>query len=169
MNRKQNIMLNCLELAALIIGTICLGICVKILPTIENKEIFEELILGTSLITNAIMISIEMILFLTYKLKYRIIYIMYLIFDLITLIYINTIVPFSGVIVILLLAITKATFRILSQEKIYVPNKLKKYMKLFKIKTKKKKKVTARKTRKQTKKVTVPKKQEQVNRKKAIA
>lgn len=168
MKRKQNIIFNCVEIAALLISTICFGLCIEILPTLSNKELFEKIIFGVCIISNSVMISVEMIMFLIYQIKYRVIYILYLIIDLISIVYINTIVPFSGIFVLLFFATVKLISRIMFEEKIYVPNKLKKYQKLFKMK-KKKKKVSVRKRTKQTKKVAVAKKENQVNRKKAIA
>lgn len=168
MKRKQNIIFNCVEIAALLISTICFGLCIEILPTLSNKDLFEKIIFGVCMISNSVMISVEMIMFLIYQIKYRVIYILYLIIDLILMVYINTIIPFSGIFVLLFFATVKLISRIMLEEKIYVPNKLKKYQKLFKIK-KKKKKVSVRKRTKQTKKVAVTKKENQVNRKKAIA
>lgn len=168
MNKKQNIIFNCVEITALLISTICFGLCIEVLPTLSNKEIFEKIILGVCLISNSVMISVEMIMFLIYQIKYRFIYILYIIADLILMVYINTIVPFSGIFVLLFFATVKLMVRLMFEEKIYVTNKLKKYQKIFKIK-KKKKKVSVRKRTKQTKKVAVTKKENQVSRKKAIA
>ncbi len=168
MNKKQNIIFNCVEITALLISTICFGLCIEVLPTLSNKELFEKIIFGVCLISNSVMISVEMIMFLIYQIKYRFIYILYIIADLILMVYINTIVPFSGIFVLLFFATVKLMVRLMFEEKIYVTNKLKKYQKIFKIK-KKKKKVSVRKRTKQTKKVAVTKKENQVSRKKAIA
>lgn len=166
MNKKLNNILNGVEILAFLIIVTCFTMGVIILPELKNKEILRAIILIIGNLSAITMISIEIALFLISYRKCKIMYILYMLADLALVIMINNVIPFAGVIVFCAFNIIKGLYRSFNLEKIYEPNKFEKYLKIYNIELKSKKKNTRKKSSEIAKKA---KKNEQVATKKAMA
>lgn len=166
MNKKLNNILNGVEILAFLIIVTCFTMGVIILPELKNKEILRAIILIIGNLSAITMISIEIALFLIGYRKCKIMYILYMLADLALVIMINNVIPFAGVIVFCAFNIIKGLYRSFNLEKIYEPNKFEKYLKIYSIELKSKKKNTRKKSSEIAKKA---KKNEQVATKKAMA
>ena len=104
------------------------------------------LIILSMFILSRISIGTELLLFMVYKKNIKYLYIAYIIGEFSLALLINLYIPFSGLIVIGLLSITKGILRLNYITKIYNKRLFNKYCKLFNIK------LTTVSTRKTTKK-----------------
>ena len=159
MDKRVNDILNVTESVSVLMGVVCL-ITAALLRSASISQ-FNIVLLILGLLVEVIMVSIELFLFLNMKLKYKFTYILYLLVDLIFTLIVNEIFPFMGLAIIATFAIAKGFLRIKFMDAIYIPKKLKEYLKMFHITLpKKKKKKVAKKVstvKKQTKKATTVK------------
>ena len=140
MNKKLNKVLNITEmlLVLLIILSMFILSRISINGLSTNLYVLRKVLLYTSVLSEIIIIGTELLLFMVYKKNIKYLYIAYIIGEFSLALLINLYIPFSGLIVIGLLSITKGILRLNYITKIYC--------KLFNIK------LTTVSTRKTTKK-----------------
>lgn len=103
-------------------------------------------------IVELVVISIELLLFHLETKKYKLFTIVFYILDLLTLMFMNAHLPFSGLLVIMIFCIVKNAFRIIKVEEIYQPLGYYELCKKYGIKVKKPRKARVS----ASKKVTIP-------------
>lgn len=148
MNKKLNKVLNITEmlLVLLIILSMFILSRISINGLSTNLYVLRKVLLYTSVLSEIIIIGTELLLFMVYKKNIKYLYIAYIIGEFSLALLINLYIPFSGLIVIGLLSITKGILRLNNITKIYNKRLFNKYCKLFNIK------LTTVSTRKTTKK-----------------
>ena len=135
MNKRANLYLNIYELVSFLLAFSCIGLTLT-LKDLSFKVPFiiksTSLFIGT--IFGVLFILIEIFLFLLMKPKVRALYIIYLLFDIMLSIIINTKFSFYGLIVFIIFCIFKNILRIKYVNKIYIEKSFQNYCKLFNIK-----------------------------------
>lgn len=158
MNKRANLYLNIYEFIAFILALTCIGLCMTIgelsfpVPTIMRITI-----LGIGTLSALLFISIEVFLFLLMNTKARLIYLAYMLLDIVLAVFMNKLLPFSAFLVVILLCITKNILKVKLVDKIYIPREFNRYCRMFNIKVKdfpkkRKKKEVVEETVEETKK-----------------
>ena len=158
MDKRVNDILNVIETISVLLGIACL-ISASLLRS-ASITILNPVLLILGFLIEIVISSTELFLFMNMKLKFKFTYILYLLLDLILALVVNEIFPFMGLVVIGIFTITKCLLRTRFMEEIYIPKKLKEYLKIFNIKLPRKKKSVKKikKATKATKKKTAIKK-----------
>ena len=154
MNKRLNKILNIIELLTLVVSCIIITISSLLHLYGISINILNYLNITLGLISEIVIISIELMLFILLKRKYKMYYLTYLFIDLVLFIILTKLIPFGGIISILPFCTVKAVYRILNVKVIYEKKYINRYCKLFNIKLSKetKKKVVKRTKLKQTNK-----------------
>ena len=151
MNKRANLFLNIYSSISFLLGIVCIGYSLTLKELSYNvPTIFPTSILILGCISGLIFISIELFLFLLLKNKMKGLEITLTIISLISILGLNTIIPFSGFLIIILLGFSKDIIRVLLVDKIFIPKEFNKYCKMFHITIKdfpKKKKKVKKKER----------------------
>jgi len=127
MNKKTNINFNIIEVSSFVLSLLFMGI--YLMPT--NVILVRPLLFILGTIFGLTFISIELFLLLIMNNKYRIITIGYMLLSVILGILINTMIPYSVFLVLVLSSIVKAIIRVILNDKIYVGSRYKKYSEVF--------------------------------------
>jgi len=127
MNKKTNINFNIIEVSSFVLSLLFMGI--YLMPT--NVILVKPLLFILGTIFGLTFISIELFLLLIMNNKYRIITIGYMLLSVILGILINTMIPYSVFLVLVLSSIVKAIIRVILNDKIYVGSRYKKYSEVF--------------------------------------
>jgi len=127
MNKKTNINFNIIEVSSFVLSLLFMGI--YLMPT--NVILVRPLLFILGTIFGLTFISIELFLLLIMNNKYRIITIGYMLLSIIIGILINTMIPYSVFLVLVLSSIVKAIIRVILNDKIYVGSRYKKYSEVF--------------------------------------
>ena len=127
MNKKTNINFNIIEVSSFILSLLFMGI--YLMPT--NVILVRPLLFLLGSVCGLTFISIELFLLLIMNNKYRIITIGYMLLSIILGILINTMIPYSVFLVLVLSSIVKAIIRVVLNDKIYVGSRYKKYSEIF--------------------------------------
>lgn len=153
MNKKLSKVLNITEIVLVLLIISSMLILSNISFEGLNTELYvlRRILLYTSILSEIIIISIELLLFMVYKKNVKYMYIAYTIGELALAVLVNLYIPFSGLLVVGLFSITKGLLRLNYITKIYNKRLFNKYCKLFNIK------LTTVSTRKTTKKKTTRK------------
>ena len=147
MNKRVNLYLNIYSFISFLLGIVCIGYSLTLRElSYKVPTIFPTSILILGCISGLICISIELFLFLLLKNKIKGLELVLAIISIIPIIGLNSIIPFSGFLIIILLGFSKDTIRVLLVDKIFIPKEFNKYCRMFHIsikdfpKTKEKKK-----------------------------
>lgn len=127
MNKKASLNLNIIELSSFVLSLLFMGI--YLMPT--NVILVKPLLFLLGSICGLTFISIELFLLLVMSNKYRIIYISYVLLSIIIGVIINTQLPYSVFLVIVISSILKGMLKVLLSNKMYVGSRYKKYSKVF--------------------------------------
>ena len=151
MNKKLNKVLNIIEVSLVLLIAITMIVLSKISISGLNNDllILRRILLFTSVISEIIIIGIELLLFSVYKKNVKYLYIAYLIGEISLAVLVNIYIPFSGLIVIGTFSFTKSIIRLTKLVDIYNKRLFNRYCKLFNIKLTtetKRRKTTRRKT-----------------------
>lgn len=136
MNRKLNIVLNIVEMTSVIL----VGIFMILLAHIsieglnETLQILKNILFILTIISEIIIISIEVLLFAVYNRNVKFIYLGYLAIELVSAVITNMFISFSGIFVIILFEIGKTYIRLNKEKKLYNRTLFRRYCKLFNIK-----------------------------------
>lgn len=134
MNKRANLFLNIYSSISFLLGIVCIGYSLTLKELSYNvPTIFPTSILILGCISGLIFISIELFLFLLLKNKMKGLEITLTITSLVPILGLNTIIPFSGFLIIILLGFSKDIIRILLVDKIFIPKEFNKYCKMFHI------------------------------------
>lgn len=134
MNKRANLFLNIYSSISFLLGIVCIGYSLTLKELSYNvPTIFPTSILILGCISGLIFISIELFLFLLLKNKMKGLEITLTIISLIPILGLNTIIPFSGFLIIILLGFSKDIIRVLLVDKIFIPKEFNKYCKMFHI------------------------------------
>ena len=144
--------MNIVETACVLLGISCMLFALML----HNGESFQGINICNTLlqvfgmIFAAVVVSIELMLFHLQYIKFKFFTFVYYIVELLSIIWINSVIPFSGLIVITTFSILKNISRVFLVENIYLPLGYYELCKKFGIKVKKpvvrKKKATAKKS-----------------------
>ena len=127
MNKKININFNIVEVSSFVLSLLFMGI--YLMP--NNVILVRPLLFILGTIFGFTFIGIELFLLLIMNNKYRIITIGYMLLSVILGILINTMIPYSVFLVLVLSSIVKAIIRVVLNDKIYVTSRYKKYSEVF--------------------------------------
>lgn len=134
MNKRANLFLNIYSSISFLLGIVCIGYSLTLKELSYNvPTIFPTSILILGCISGLIFISIELFLFLLLKNKMKGLEITLTVISLVPILGLNTIIPFSGFLIIILLGFSKDIIRILLVDKIFIPKEFNKYCKMFHI------------------------------------
>lgn len=153
MNKKLNSILNIIEIISIFVIAISMIALAKISIEGLNVDlaILKKGLFVACIISEILIIGIELLLFIVYKKNIKYMYIAYMIGEIALAVLVNMYIPFAGLIVIGVLELVKCIIRYTNIVKIYNKRVFNKYCKLFNIKlttvtaTRKKKKKTTRK------------------------
>ena len=134
MNKRANLYLNIYEFISFLLAVTCIGLSLTLKEISGIPYILKSTSLFTGTIFLVFFVLIEIILFLLMKFKMKVIYILYLMIDVLLSIYINNIFPFYGIYVFFFFCILKNCLRIKLVNKIYIPKLFNNYCKMFNIK-----------------------------------
>lgn len=157
MNKRANLYLDIYEFIAFILSLSCIGLCMTLGElSFPVPEIFKMGILGIGILSGILFISIEVFLFLLMNTKSRVLYLLFIIIDIVIATGVNILVPFSAFLVFIIMSFIKDFLRIKLVDKLYIPKEFNRYCKMFSIKVKdfpKKRKVvqTSKEEKKQVK------------------
>ena len=135
MNKRANLYLNIYEFLSFLLALTCIGLSLTLkelpyqIPFILKSS---SLFLGT--LFGAILVLIEVLLFLLMKKKFKVFYLLFLMSNILLGILITKKFAFYGIFVFFLFALLKNILRIKLVEKIYIPKKFNEYCKIFNIK-----------------------------------
>ena len=158
MNKKLNKVLNITEVLLVLLIITSMLVLSKI-SFDTNLYVLRKVLLYTSILSEIIIVGIELLLFMVYKKNIKYIYVAYIIGELALAVLINLYIPFSGLLVFGLFSITKGILRLVNITKIYNKRLFNKYCKLFNIK------LTTVSTRKTKKRKTTRKRASTTTRK----
>ena len=153
MNKKLNSILNIIEIISIFVIAISMIALAKISIEGLNVDlvILRKGLFTACVISEILIIGIELLLFIVYKKNIKYMYIAYMIGEIALAVLVNMYIPFAGLIVIGVLELVKCIIRFTNIVKIYNKRVFNKYCKLFNIKlttvtaTRKKKRKTTRK------------------------
>lgn len=151
MNKKLNSILNTIEIISIFVIAISMIVLAKI--SIEglnvDLNILRKGLFSACVISEILIIVVELLLFIVYKKNIKYMYITYMIGEIALAILVNMYFPFAGLIVIGVLELVKCIIRFTNIVKIYNKRTFNKYCKLFNIKL-----TTVTVTRKRKRKTT---------------
>lgn len=135
MNKRANIYLNIYGMVAFLLSLSCLGLS---LTMTQMTYHLPGIMRGTSIIIGMIFgliyIAIELFLFILLNGKFKGIELVYIMLEVIGIIYCNNWISFSGFLVLLVCKIIKDILRITLVDVIYQPKEFNRYCKMFHIK-----------------------------------
>ena len=154
MNKRANLYLNIIEEISFILAFLLITVMLHY----ELSNLLKNICFLSGAIFGLLFIAIELFLFILMNNKSKIIYSLYLIIDLIAVIYINSKFPFSALTVLIVFSIIKDLERVLLVEKIYIPKEFDYYCKMYGIKIKdfKKKRKTVSRVSKKKEIIEIP-------------
>ena len=137
MNKRANLYLNIFAFITFILSVSIIGISLKLETLIYHIPfIIRGIVALIGMIIGIVFISIELFLFILMKNKERLLYIGYILLELLIAILITTKIPYSFFIVLVTLNITRDIIRVSLVDKIYRPKEFNRYCKMFGIKIK---------------------------------
>ena len=155
MNKRANLYLNIYAFIAFILSISCIGLSLTLQDlTYGVPYLLKNTTLLLGFIAGLVFISIELFLFILMKGKTKFFYITYLLLDLAISIKLNTIIPFSAIVIFITLSLLKDFLRIILVEEIYINKEFDRYCKMFGIKVR-----DFKKKRKSTKVKEIPTKE----------
>ena len=135
MNKEVNLYLNITGFTTFLISFLLLFISFQLeSSTSTTIYLFRNLLLILAMLSGAIFILIEILLFMILNTKMKALLIIYMLLDIVMAIYINNLYPYSFVLVFIGFRIIKDISRVIFVEKIYIPRKLNKYLRIYNIK-----------------------------------
>ncbi len=166
MDKKIHKNLNVIETCCVLVGIVCL-LCAAMMHFGEAiSSIYTNFLMIIGIIAEVVVVSIELMFLHLENIKYKIITCGYLILELIAIMIMNAIIPFSGLLILTGFSIMKNIYRISNVELIYKPLGYYELCKKFGIKVKrprkkrataiKKKVVPVRNTKRSTSKTREP-------------
>ena len=137
MNKKANLYLNILSFISFTLSLIIIAFSLR-LETITYHTPYIIRVLTTLLgfVFGLTFISIETFLFLLIKNKNKVMYIGYMLVELIIAVLLSIKIPYTFFIVFIVLNIIRNTLRITLVDKLYIPKEFNRYCKMFNIKIK---------------------------------
>ncbi len=172
MNKRANLYLNIYGSITFLLSILGIGYSLTLKElSYEVPSIFHISIMIIGVIAGLIYISIELFLFLLLKKTVKGIEIIFTLVSLLIAIFINSMIPFSGYLIIILLGLGLDISRVLLVDSIYIPKEFNRYCKMFNISIKdfpKKKNKTQSSERKEV--IKIPKEEiiEKGNQKKKV-
>ena len=131
MNKVISKKLNTYEVVAVLYGILC----IYALSLIQSVY-YKELLVYVAIISEVLIVSIELFLFYLANLKNKFYTVGYYLIELFIIIYMNIKVPFIGLLFLLLFSLLKGFYRITNFDSIYVTNRLYNVCKKYGIKIK---------------------------------
>ena len=154
MNKRANLYLNIIEEISFILAFLLITVMLKY----ELSTLLKNICFISGALFGLLFIAIELFLFILMNNKVKVIYLFYLIIDILSVVLINAKYPFSALTVLLIFSFIKDLERILLVEKIYIPKEFDYYCKMYGIKVKdfKKKKKAVTKVSKKKELIEIP-------------
>lgn len=135
MNKEVNLYLNITGFTTFLISFLLLFISFQLESSTSTIiYLFRNLLLILAMLSGTIFILIEILLFMILNTKMKALLIIYMLLDIVMAIYINNLYPYSFVLVFIGFRIIKDISRVIFVEKIYIPRKLNKYLRIYNIK-----------------------------------
>lgn len=135
MNKEVNLYLNITGFTTFLISFLLLFISFQLESSTSTIiYLFRNLLLILAMLSGTIFILIEILLFMILNTKIKALLIIYMLLDIVMAIYINNLYPYSFVLVFIGFRIIKDISRVIFVEKIYIPRKLNKYLRIYNIK-----------------------------------
>lgn len=135
MNKEVNLYLNITGFTTFLISFLLIFISFQLESSTSTIiYLFRNLLLILAMLSGAIFILIEILLFMILNTKMKALLIIYMLLDIVMAIYINNLYPYSFVLVFIGFRIIKDISRVIFVEKIYIPRKLNKYLRIYNIK-----------------------------------
>lgn len=135
MNKEVNLYLNITGFTTFLISFLLIFISFQLESSTSTIiYLFRNLLLILAMLSGAIFILIEILLFMILNTKIKALLIIYMLLDIVMAIYINNLYPYSFVLVFIGFRIIKDISRVIFVEKIYIPRKLNKYLRIYNIK-----------------------------------
>ena len=162
MNKRANLYLNIIGFISFILAFSFFYLTMKIESMAITIYLYRNITFLLTSIFGLTFILVEIILFMLYKNKYKTIYIVYMILDILITFIVNDKYPFTFPITFILFRLVKDIIRITKVNIIYIPRRFNKYCKMFNIEIKdfdkkkvykKKKKIAAIPNKKEAEKV----------------
>ena len=159
MNKKANLYLSIISFVSFILSILIIGLGLRFENVSYNIPfIIRILVLMIGMILGLVFIGTELLLFIIMKNKNKLLYIGYMLIELIIAVLLSVKVPYAFMIVFISLNLGRNLLRLTLVDKLYIPKEFNKYCKMFNIKikdfskTKKKKSTVYNKKRKTTEK-----------------
>ena len=165
MNRRANLYLNIYRAIAVVLCFLCMGLAITLHEVVfKIPLLLNSIVILIGIVSGFLFISIEVFLFLILNKKSKILYISYIIIDILLAVIINTIYPFSGFLILLGMSLLKDLLRVKYVDKIYQPKEFKRYCKMFNIKISdfKKKKISPTVITKNQEIIEIPKEDSEI-------
>lgn len=135
MNKKVNIYLNIVGFISFIISFSLIFVSLRLETNTEVIiNIIRYIVSILGMISGCLFIFIDLFLFTLYKNKIKVLYVVYMVLDIVLALYLNSIFDYSYILVFLSFRLIKDITRLLLVNKIYVPKKLNQILKLYGLK-----------------------------------
>ena len=152
MNRRANLYLNVIGFTTFMLTLVFFILTMRIEGMTHTNYLLRNTTLALTFISNIIFVSAELLLFVLLQKKYKRIEVISIVLELAIAIYINSIMPYTFMLVLMVCELTKDIIRIVNVRKIYINRRFTTYCRRYGIKIndfkrtyKKKKKTTKKK------------------------
>ena len=152
MDKIINKKLNIIEASCVLFGIVCLLVSATLhfSESIWGYKVIQDLIGLVGMIAEAVVVSIELMLFHLENKQYKFMSVGYYIIELVCIMFANALVPFMGLLVLTVFSIGKNVYRVLNVDSIYRTLGYYELCKKFGIKVKKPRKARVTATRRKT-------------------
>lgn len=137
MNKKANLYLSIISFVSFILSILVIGLGLRFENVSYNIPfIIRILVLMIGMILGLVFIGTELLLFIIMKNKNKLLYIGYMLIELIIAVLLSVKVPYAFMIVFMSLNLGRNLLRLTLVDKLYIPKEFNKYCKMFNIKIK---------------------------------